>query len=43
MTLTFVPKLAAIALVFWVAMESMTNTLVAFFQGQILPLIAGAS
>ena len=43
MTLTFVPKLAAIALVFWVAMESMTNTLVAFFQGQIIPLIAGAS
>ena len=43
MTLTFVPKLAAIALVFWVAMEFMTNTLLAFFQGQIIPLIAGAS
>ena len=43
MTLTFVPKLAAIALVFWVAMEFMTNTLLAFFQGQILPLIAGGS
>ena len=43
MTLTFVPKLAATALVFWVAMEFMTNTLLAFFQGQILPLIAGGS
>lgn len=41
LTLTFVPKLAAIALVFWVAMEFMTNTLVSFFQGQIVPLIAG--
>ncbi|MFV0512271.1 MAG: flagellar biosynthetic protein FliQ [Jhaorihella sp.] len=43
MTLTFVPKLAAIAVVFWVAMEFMTNTLLAFFQGQLLPLIAGGT
>lgn len=41
MTLTFVPKLIAIVAVFWLAMDFMTNTLVAFFQGQIVPLIAG--
>lgn len=42
MTLTFVPKLAAIVLVFWVSMSFMTVTLVDFFQQDILPLIAGA-
>ncbi|MGY6697035.1 MAG: flagellar biosynthetic protein FliQ [Roseinatronobacter sp.] len=41
MTLTFVPKLAAIVLVFWVTMSFMTATLVDFFQDEILPLIAG--
>ncbi|MGB5865973.1 MAG: flagellar biosynthetic protein FliQ, partial [Sulfitobacter sp.] len=41
MTLTFVPKLAAIAVVFWMSMHFMTNTLVAFFQGHIIPLIVG--
>lgn len=41
MTLTFVPKLAAIALVFWLTMGFMTQTLVAFFQDQIVPLIVG--
>jgi flagellar biosynthetic protein FliQ len=40
MTLTFVPKLAAIVVVFWVSMGFMTNTLVSFFQSQIIPLIA---
>ena len=43
MTLTFVPKLAAIVAVFWVTMAFMTQTLVAFFNGQIVPLIAGGS
>ncbi|MCB1886854.1 MAG: flagellar biosynthetic protein FliQ [Rhodocyclaceae bacterium] len=43
MTLTFVPKLAAIVAVFWVTMAFMTRTLVGFFDGQILPLIAGGS
>jgi len=42
MTLTFVPKLAAIVLVFWVSMSFMTTTLVDFFQNEIVPLIAGA-
>ena len=41
MTLTFVPKLAAIVLIFWVSMSFMTETLVAFFDGNILPLIEG--
>lgn len=41
MTLTFVPKLAAIVLVFWVSMGFMTQTLVSFFHSQIIPLIIG--
>ena len=41
MTLTFVPKLVAIVGVFWVSMGFMTQTLVAFFQDQIIPLIIG--
>lgn len=42
MTLTFVPKLAAIVVVFWVSMGFMAQTLVAFFQGRIIPLIIGS-
>ncbi len=41
MTLTFVPKLAAIVLVFWVSMGFMTQTLVSFFHSQVIPLIIG--
>lgn len=41
MTLTFVPKLGAIAAVFWMTMAFMTETLVSFFQGTLVPLIAG--
>ena len=41
MTLTFVPKLAAIAGVFWLSMGFMTQTLVSFFHDHIVPLIAG--
>ena len=43
MTLTFVPKLAAIGIAFWVSMGFMTQTLISFFQGQIIPLIIGGS
>ena len=43
MTLTFVPKLAAIVVVFWVSMGFMTQTLVAFFNGHVIPLISGGS
>ena len=41
MTLTFVPKLAAILIVFWATMGFMTQTLVDFFQGTLVPVIAG--
>ena len=41
MTLTFVPKLAAILLVFWITMDFMTQKLAAFFTHRIIPLIAG--
>ena len=41
MTLTFVPKVGAMLIVFWVSMSFMTSTLVSFFQGHIIPLIAG--
>ncbi|MBO9448035.1 MULTISPECIES: flagellar biosynthetic protein FliQ [Ruegeria] len=41
MTLTFVPKLIAIVIVFWISMGFMTQTLVTFFTGTLIPLIAG--
>jgi flagellar biosynthesis protein FliQ len=41
MTLTFVPKLAAIGVVFWLSMGFMTQTLVSYFHDRIIPLIAG--
>jgi flagellar biosynthetic protein FliQ len=41
LTLTFVPKLAAIVVVFWLSMGFMTQTLVAFFQDRLVPLIIG--
>ena len=41
MTLTFVPKLAAIVIVFWISMGFMTQTLSNFFTSEIVPLIVG--
>lgn len=41
MTLTFVPKLAAIVGVFWITMGFMTETLVSYFQNTLIPIIAG--
>ncbi|EAU48189.1 MULTISPECIES: flagellar biosynthetic protein FliQ [Salipiger] len=41
MTLTFVPKLLAIVVVFWMSMSFMSETLVGFFQGRIIPVITG--
>lgn len=41
MTLTFVPKLLAIAAVFWLSMSFMTQTLVSYFQEGLVPLIVG--
>lgn len=42
MTLTFVPKLGAIVVVFWVSMGFMTQTLTGYFERTILPIISGA-
>lgn len=41
MTLTFVPKLAAIVVVFWVSMSFMTQTLVSYFKDTVIALISG--
>lgn len=41
MTLTFVPKVGAMLIVFWVSMSFMSQTLVSFFQEQLIPMIAG--
>lgn len=41
MTLTFVPKLVAILVVFWMSMGFMTETLTSFFTNRIIPLIGG--
>ncbi|QFU10288.1 Flagellar biosynthetic protein FliQ [Rhodobacteraceae bacterium THAF1] len=41
MTLTFVPKLVAIGLVFWATMGFMTRTLTTYFDATIVPLISG--
>ena len=42
MTLTFVPKIGLMLVVFWVGMSFMTATLAGFFTDQILPQIAGS-
>lgn len=41
MTLTFVPKILAMLIVFWVSMSAMTTMLVDFFKAQVLPVVAG--
>jgi len=41
MTLTFVPKVAAMLLVFWVSMSFMTGIVVELFRGAVLPAVAG--
>jgi flagellar biosynthetic protein FliQ len=41
MTLTFVPKVGAMIVVFWVSMSFMTATLVGFFTGRVIPMVAG--
>ena len=42
MTLTFVPKVGAMLVVFWVSMSFMSETLVEFFKARIIPLIIGS-
>lgn len=41
MTLTFVPKILAMLVIFWVSMSAMTELLVDFFRGQVIPVVAG--
>ncbi|EAR50737.1 flagellar biosynthetic protein FliQ [Oceanicola granulosus HTCC2516] len=41
MTLTFVPKLAAIVAIFWVTMGFMTGTLTAFFRDTLVLMMVG--
>lgn len=41
LTLTFVPKLLAIGIVFWISLSFATDGLLALFQGRIVPLVAG--
>lgn len=41
LTLTFVPKLLAIAWVFWVSISFMSQGLIGLFQARIIPLISG--
>ena len=40
MTLTFVPKVGLMLIVFWVTMSFMTTALADFYVGQIIPLIS---
>jgi flagellar biosynthetic protein FliQ len=41
LTLTFVPKLVAIVIVFWASLGFMTSGLVGFFQRTVIPLAGG--
>ena len=41
MTLTFVPKLGAMLIVFWMTMGFMTQSLTDYFRGTVVPMIAG--
>jgi len=41
-TLTFVPKVGAMLVVFWVSMSFMSKSLVDFFTARIIPLIVGS-
>ena len=42
MTLTFVPKVGLMLVVFWVSMSFMTTALADFYLGEIIPMIAGS-
>ena len=41
MTLTFVPKLAAMAATFWITMGFMSGEIIELFQARIIPIIGG--
>ncbi len=40
LTLTFVPKLAAVFLVFWMSMGFMGQTLISFFHDHVIPAVS---
>ncbi|MCI4666426.1 MAG: flagellar biosynthetic protein FliQ [Neomegalonema sp.] len=41
LTLTFVPKIAALGAVLWMSLDYMGRTIVGMFQNTIIPTIAG--
>ena len=41
LTLTFVPKLAAMAATFWITMGFMSGEIIELFQARIIPIIGG--
>lgn len=41
LTLTFVPKLAAVAITFWISMGFMSDAIIALWRDRLIPLIAG--
>lgn len=41
MTLTFVPKIAAMVAVLWISMDTMGRLLIGLFQEKIIPVVAG--
>ncbi len=41
MTLTFVPKVAAMAATFWATMGFMAGEIIELFQSRIIPIIGG--
>ncbi|MFB2594947.1 flagellar biosynthetic protein FliQ [Paracoccus sp. p4-l81] len=41
MTLTFVPKVGAMLVVFWVSMSFMSEALLTFFNDRVIPAILG--
>lgn len=42
MTLTFVPKLLAMIIAFWISMAFMTTSLTEYFTDTIIPLVIGS-
>lgn len=41
MSLTFVPKLAAVAITFWICMGYMAEEIISLFRDRLIPLIGG--
>lgn len=41
MTLTFVPKLGVIVIVFWLSVSGLSHTIISFFDQQILAVVMG--